>query len=256
MELPKFDRRKTYLDITQFIDNEVGTKQAVIGLSGGIDSTVTAILTADVIDKDKIFGIIMPHTSITDFRDAKQITDYLGINRIVIPIAEIYQQMLDSLPEVDNAVAQANLQARIRMSILYAYANQLEGIVVGTTNKSEAMIGYYTKHGDGGVDIEPLIGLYKTQERELARDIGTPQNIIEREPTAGLWSGQTDENELGITYNELDRILYTYERINDPRTIAEIIDSDVDQVRRVIRMVNDSEHKRTMAKGGPNVRYS
>ena len=216
-----------------------GAKGAVVGLSGGIDSAVTVTLCKKALGTN-VLGVIIPCESDPhDQEDALLITTKLGIMTLTVRLDETYQALVPGLSD-GTRMANANLKARLRMAILYFLANTLSYLVVGTGNKTELMVGYFTKHGDGGVDILPLGGLYKTQVWELARALNIPDKIINKTPTAGLWLGQSDEEELGISYAELDR---TLQAIN-----ARCTDSiPQENIRRVWQWVESSAHKRQPA---------
>ncbi|HEV2128355.1 MAG TPA: NAD+ synthase [Thermomicrobiales bacterium] len=231
-----------------------GADRFVLGLSGGIDSAVVAGLAARAVGSDRVFAVMMPAASNpSDLESAALVAQAFGIPattidltaptqslRAVLPSAPDVQERL-GLPSAPPAeavqLADANIKPRLRMATLYYVANLCRGIVLGTGNKTEAMIGYFTKYGDGGVDLLPIVDLYKREVREVARAIGVPQQVIERPPSAGLWQGQTDEDEIGITYDELDRTLEGIES-GDTR------DADPATVERVMQMVASSEHKR------------
>jgi NAD+ synthase len=167
----------------------------------------------------------------------------LGIRSKTIDLSGIYDTFIRALPR-GNSLARANLKPRLRMSALYYFANTLNYLVCGTGNKSELMVGYFTKHGDGATDILPIAGLLKKEVRKLARELGIPSHIITKPPTAGLWSGQTDEGEMGLTYRELDDILERIEK-KKPQAQAQA------KVNKVKKMINLSEHKRQ----GPKICY-
>lgn len=182
-------------------------KGIVFGLSGGIDSAVVAALVKESIGKRGILALLLPiHSHSQDLEDAKLVAKRLGIKVITIDLSKTYDSLRKILPQAGK-LAQVNLKPRLRMVVLYYFANKLNYLVCGTANKSELMTGYFTKHGDGATDILPIGGLLKTQVKGLARQLAIPEEIIHKAPTAGLWSGQTDEGELGITYNQLDDIL-------------------------------------------------
>lgn len=196
--------------IAEFIGKKVDEAKVngvIIGLSGGLDSSVAAALSVRALGKEMILGLIMPSptTNPDDTRDAEELARSLDIQYKKIPLEPILEAFRGSL-ELDK-VAYGNLMARVRMILLYYYANLNNLLVVGTGNKSELSVGYFTKYGDGGCDILPLGDLYKTEVRKLARELVIPEKIIEKTPAAGLWEGQTDEGELGIKYEELDKVL-------------------------------------------------
>jgi len=191
-----------------------GSKGVVIGLSGGIDSAVLAILCQRAFPR-KTLGVMMPcHSHPEDKSHAQELAGKFAIPTAEVVLDDIFSALLKVLPgyQVDAAftsLAQANLKARLRMLTLYYIANQLRYMVVGSGNRSELSVGYFTKYGDGGVDILPLGNLVKAQVRGLADFLGVPLSIIDKPPSAGLWKGQTDEAELGFSYDELDRYLLT-----------------------------------------------
>ena len=237
--------------ITAFIKSKVresGAQGAVIGLSGGIDSTLTAYLTVEALGHDNVLGLLLPERGITskhDLDDAVEVAKLLGIEYSVIEISSVLKAYSSVIPGYDSAAktANGNLKARTRMCILYYHANLMRRVVVGTGNKTELLLGYFTKYGDGGVDMEPIGGLYKTQVRELARHMGIAAKIIDKTPTAGLWPGQTDESELGVSYEMADRILAMLVDENKEAALvkkkfpAEIVDL-------LAARISSSEHKR------------
>ncbi|MDO8690077.1 MAG: NAD+ synthase [Dehalococcoidia bacterium] len=211
----------------------------VVGLSGGIDSATVGALAKKAMG-DKVLGLIMPCGSIpADERDATLAARSLGIKTERVDLTPMFEMLLATLPPGQD-LARANLKPRLRMMTLYYFANNLNYLVAGTGNKSELIVGYFTKYGDGGVDVLPLAGLVKTQVRELANELKVPREIVERVPSAGLWEGQTDEGEMGITYEELDRTIQLVEAGDlsrcDPRTLE-----------TVRRLYQASEHKRSLA---------
>jgi NAD+ synthase len=222
----------------------VKAKGIVLGLSGGVDSSVVASLGKLALGKNKVLALILPcHSQAQDLKDAKIVAKILGIRTKVIDLSKIYNNIVNILPKANN-LAKANIKARLRMLILYYFANQFNYLVCGTGNKSELMIGYFTKHGDGATDILPIGDLLKGQVRVLARELGIPEDIIVKTPTAGLWPGQTDEREMGITYTELDDIL--------GRLLAkrkQVL--SLDKTSKVEKMIKSSAHKRQ----GPKICY-
>ena len=173
-----------------------------------------------------------------------EVAQNLGMNYKQIAIDSILKEYL-SLTQLDNNnLAIGNLKARIRMSIIYFYANSKNYLVCGTGNKSEILIGYFTKHGDGACDIEPIGDLYKTDVYELAKYLEIPQEIIDKPPRAGLWNNQTDEDEIGMTYKLLDKILYRFiEKEIDADSIAKELDIEVNEVNDIINRVERNQHK-------------
>ena len=195
-------------------------KGVVVGMSGGLDSSVLAVLCYRAFPQS-MFGVLMPcYSSQEDREHALATASKFSIPTKIVVLDTVFDTLLKALPgdRVDPAVsrlAQANLKSRLRMLTLYYFANQLKYMVVGAGNRSELSVGYFTKYGDGGVDILPLGNLVKGQVRELASFLGIPQQIIDKPVSAGLWQGQTDEAELGFTYEELDRYLVTGEVSNE-----------------------------------------
>lgn len=217
-----------------------GAAGAVFGLSGGVDSAVVAALCHRALG-ERALGLLMPcESGLRDAEDAALVAGALGLKTEAVPLDGALCALLEVLPEAPR-MARANLKPRLRMAVLYHYANRLGYLVVGCGNRSELMTGYFTKHGDGAADILPIGGLYKTRVRELARALGVPSRIVEKPPGAGLWEGQTDEGELGITYQELDRALAALETGE-----SEGVDPEV--LRRVREMVERSGHKRSPAR--------
>jgi NAD+ synthase len=146
--------------------------------------------------------------------------------------------------ESASRLCMGNLKARIRMSLLYFHANRMNRMVIGTGNKTEILLGYFTKYGDGGVDLEPIGGLYKTEVWELSRRLGIPDPLITKKPSAGLWAGQTDEAELGISYVKVDEVLKRLEQNEDPETILNTLGISAEQLNSVMNRIERSEHKR------------
>ena len=248
-EIPKIDVEKTKDDIVKFVQNKVSEANAdglVVGLSGGIDSTLAAFLACEAVGKENVFGIVMPSTTTPteDKLHGTTIAQLLGINYKEIAIDSILNEFLSVTQLEENKLAIGNLKARIRMSIIYFYANSKNYLVSGTGNKSEILIGYFTKYGDGACDIEPIGDLYKTDVYQLAKYLEIPQEIIDKPPRAGLWNNQTDEDEIGMTYELLDKILYRFiEKDIDANSIADELDIEVDDVNDIINRVNRNKHK-------------
>lgn len=248
-EIPKIDLEKTKTDIVEFIKSKVSEAKAdgiVVGLSGGIDSTLIAYLSCEAVGKENVFGIIMPSTTTPpeDKIHGIEIAQSLGIDYKQIAIDSILNEFLSMTQLEDNDLAIGNLKARIRMSIIYYFANQKNYLVSGTGNKSEILIGYFTKHGDGACDMEPIGDLYKTEVYSLSEHLDIPKEIIKKPPRAGLWENQTDEAEIGMSYELLDQILYLYTQKDEKQTeIAEKLEISVDDVDMIIEKIKRSEHK-------------
>lgn len=251
-EIPKLDVKKTKDDIVEFVQNKVSEANAdglVVGLSGGIDSTLAAFLACEAVGKENVFGIVMPSTTTPteDKLHGTVIAQLLGINYKEIAIDSILNEFLSVTQLEEDKLSIGNLKARIRMSIIYFYANSKNYLVSGTGNKSEILIGYFTKHGDGACDIEPIGDLYKTDVYQLAKYLEIPQEIIDKPPRAGLWNNQTDEDEIGMTYELLDKILYrNLEKDIDANSIADELDIEVNDVNDIINRVYRNKHKSTV----------
>jgi NAD+ synthase len=229
--------------------HEAGARGIVLGLSGGIDSAVVARV-AQMACPDGVMTLIMPaHSNPQDADDARLVAHAFGLPVMTIDLTHTVeallaqaQQALGTWPpgaapdnEQVSRLAQANLKPRLRMTTLYYVANRLNYLVAGTGNRTEIAIGYYTKYGDGGVDLLPLGALVKSEVRALARELGVPARVIEKPPSAGLWVGQTDEGEMGFTYAELEDHL-----IKGPDAVAPAT------AMKIERLVRASEHKRHM----------
>lgn len=227
--------------ITKFIQQQAGEKPVVLGLSGGVDSAVVAALAVRAFGSEKVLALIMPSASNSpmDEKLARLVAKNLKIRTKKIDVDKIVKSFETSDIIFRQPKIKGNLKARVRMSLLYGWANKLNAIVLGTGNKSELMAGYFTKYGDGGVDILPIADLYKTQVWELAQYLKVPAEIIARPPTAGLWAGQTDESEMGIGYEKLDKILMAMENNN-------LEDFKISEVALVKKMVVNSAHKRVL----------
>ncbi len=244
-----FEKAKEIIvDLIRTKTQEAGVNSAVVGLSGGIDSALTAYLTVEALGHENVLGIHLPELNVTpaeDVLDATEVADRLNIEFKTIDISEILSSFMYSIPESNDAtpLTNGNLKARIRMSVLYYYANLSGRMVMGTGNKTEIMLGYYTKYGDGGVDIEPIGDLYKTEVMELSRMVGVPEGIITKPPTAGLWVGQTDEEELGISYVVVDKMLEMLLDAKDPEYIQDILGVSGEQMDSIIQRISANIHK-------------
>lgn len=244
--VPRFEPEMTDV-IVRFIAHRVEMARscgAVVGISGGIDSTVVAALCVRALGKDRVMGFMMPENEPEP--EAFRALEWLGIGCRVQPIGGLLKAALEAGPDEISRECAGNIKARLRMVLLYAEANQNGRLVVGTGNKSELLLGYFTKFGDGGSDILPIGDLYKTQVRELAGELGVPDMIMKLVPTAGLYPGQTDESELGISYDRLDRVLLGLELRLDREQIVRKAGVRISDVDMVIRRVERSVHKRSL----------
>jgi len=225
-----------------------GSEGVVVGLSGGIDSALVARLARDALGAEHVLGILLPDAAFPEelLRETEEYARTLGIKWRTIPIETVEAAYRALVPELADPVSLGNVKARIRMTIDYAIAREGHRLVAGTGNKSEILLGYFTKYGDGGVDLLPLGDLYKTDVRAIAEDLQLPAAIRERPPTAGLWEGQTDEGELGMTYADLDQILYGLEQLRSEEEIASLTGFPVDRVRAIEERVMRFRHKRRL----------
>ena len=243
-------RRDHIVDFIRETAADAGADRAVLGLSGGIDSSLTAHLVVEALGADALHGLVMPGavSSGENMSDAERIAQELGVEYDVIEINPFVDQLLETFPEAEgDREAVGNARARTRAVVNYLVANHENGIVVGTGNRAEAQVGYFTKYGDGAVDCHPIGNLYKQQVRQLARHVGVPEDIVTKEPTAGLWQGQTDEEELGLGYDTLDAILAVH--IDGPLSAdaaARELDVPASAVERVRSLSERSAHKRSV----------
>jgi NAD+ synthase len=214
-----------------------GARGYVVGVSGGIDSACVAALCQRAVG-DGVLALWLPcHSSVEDAEMSELVAHSFGLHRTAVDLGPTFDGLVAALPRDATNLAKANLKPRLRMAALYAVAQTQGYLVAGAGNKTEIMVGYFTKYGDAGVDVLPLGDLYKGQVRELARELGVPQSVIDRPPTAGLWPGQTDEGEMGIAYNRLDEALAAIEAHRTEGIEPEVL-------AQVQRMIRGSEHKR------------
>ncbi|MBI2914621.1 MAG: NAD+ synthase [Firmicutes bacterium] len=225
---------------------EAGARGVVVGLSGGIDSAVTAVLAKKAFPEN-VLGVLMPcESNPKDAEDAWLVANEFAIPTQTVDLGPVFRLLVSTLDEAGSTsgsavrpelgrevLARANTKPRLRMITLYYFANRLNYLVAGTGNRSELTVGYFTKYGDGGVDLLPIGGLVKQQVRALARYLGIPGDLITKAPSAGLWSGQTDEGEMGLSYEDLDEYITSGE--GEPEIVS-----------RIQTLNRQSEHKRNM----------
>jgi NAD+ synthase len=236
--------------LARFIRAEItrtGLTRAVIGISGGIDSALVAFLAVEALGAENVLGVRMPYkTSSQDsLEHGMLVIETLGIPHKTIAITEMADGLIDNVPEM-SSMRKGNIMARCRMVTLYDQSEDFKGLVVGTGNKTEILLGYSTLYGDGAHAINPIGDLYKAQVRQLSRAIGVPQPIIDKAPSADLWAGQTDEEELGFTYDEADRLLYLL--VDGRYSPAECVEAGFkpEFVETVTRRIRRNHFKRVM----------
>ena len=247
IDLPQTERRllhfiRAYVEKTQ-------AKGLVVGLSGGVDSSTVAALSAKAIGGNKVLGICLPERETWnehDIQHAKNISRLSTTQFELIDITSTIEAIRKTIPSYNSEqrIPDGNIKARSRMVILYYYANSLQRLVVGSGDKSEIMLGYFTKWGDYCADLAPLTDLFKTQVQALARHLSLPEEIVAKPPTPALWPGQSTEGELGLRYETLDLILYGLEHFMLPEEISRQLNLPLDTVTRVEERWLRSEHKR------------
>jgi NAD+ synthase len=204
---------------------QAGCDGVVFGLSGGVDSSVIGVLAKQAFH-DNSLGLIMPcNSNPQDRTDALSVAEKFDIDYRVVDLTPVYSLLADTLQTAEpaNKIALANLKPRLRMTVLYYFANCRNSLVVGSSNRSELELGYFTKYGDGGVDIAPIGNLVKAEVRMLAKALGIPEPIIEKPPSAGLWEGQEDEKEMGLTYKEIDSFLLSGQASHQTQAMIKIM---------------------------------
>lgn len=236
--------------LTGFIKTEIsrsGFSRVVLGLSGGIDSALSCYLAAEAVGPENVMAIRMPYkTSSQDSLDhAKLIIDTLGVQSLTIPITEMVDPLINHFPDMDNR-RKGNIMARQRMIILYDQSEAFKGLVLGTGNKTEILLGYSTLYGDSACAINPIGDLYKTQVRALSKAMGIPTPLLEKAPSADLWIGQTDESDLGFTYEQADQLLYLL--IDQRYKPEECVEAGFSEsfVKAVIQRVRRNQFKRVL----------
>lgn len=235
--------------IVKFIEEEIKSNKfnhALLGISGGIDSALVASLAVDALGKENVFGILLPYklSSKESIEDGLKVVENLGIKYEIIDITEIAEPYLTK-EKIGDKFRIGNFLARIRMSIIFDKAREFDAIVLGTSNKSEIMLGYTTWYGDMAAGIYPIGDLYKTQVFGLSKHVGVPESIIAKKPSADLWPGQTDEDEIGTPYSEIDQILYLY--LEERKTKEEIVELGFkkEDVENVLKRMFATQFKRT-----------
>ena len=270
MEIPnelKIDEKKAVNYTIKWIKDyfkPLKTKKAIVGLSGGRDSAFTAYLCSLALGKNNVLGLIMPSDSNPkeDENDAYAVAKAIGIKteRISIsPIMKAIEKKNPELKKAKNRIARANIKARLRMLLLYKEANELNAIVAGTDDRSEHALGYYTKYGDGGVDINVPEHLYKTQLRQILLWLGKNEKmnvfskIAEKIPSPQLWKGQTAENELGLLYEEIDKVLYSIneKKLLKPEKIEKVTGIKKEKVIKVMELIKKNSHKNMLPPSPP-----
>ena len=236
--------------IRTYVENS-GAKGIVLGMSGGIDSNTIAALSALAIGGDKVLGLMLPEKETynpKDIEDAQTVADKFGIQTQLCEITPALEGFYKSMPVFDPAdrLCKGNIKARTRMVYIYYHANKLNKIVCGSSDKSETMMGYFTKWGDVAADIAPIMDLYKTQVRKLAEHTGIPTALAMKPSTPALWPNQSAEGELGIKYEVLDLILFGLERFMSTTEIAEQLNMEEAEVEKIKARWLSVEHKRRM----------
>lgn len=236
--------------LTAFLRSETrraGFERAVVGLSGGVDSALACTLAAEALGPESVLAVRMPYktSSPESYEHAGMLIEATGVQEVTVAITEMVDPLLERFPGVDQVRA-GNVMARMRMIVLYDQSAAFHGLVVGTGNKTEILLGYTTLYGDSACALNPLGDLYKTQIRQLARAVGVPEAIIDKPPTADLWQGQTDEGELGFTYEAVDRLLYLL--IDARYSPDDCVEAGFERpfVEAVIERVRRNHYKRIM----------
>ncbi len=251
VKIPLIDAPHTIKLIEDFIKtrvSEAGAKGVIIGLSGGIDSSVVATIAVRALGPKNVYTLFLPSktTPNTDLNHIKSLCSQLKLDVEVINIQKMIDIFAEEMQkeEESSLLEWMNIKPRIRQTIFYFFANQLNYLVCGAGNKSELMVGYFTKYGDGAVDILPIGDVYKTHVFQLGEYLNIPEEIINKTPSAGLREGQSDEAEIGMSYSQLDSILFGLERFQNEADIAERLQIPLLEVKRVRSMLYHSEHKR------------
>ena len=236
--------------LTGFIQTEItraGFSRAVVGLSGGVDSSLSCYLAVEALGAENVLALRMPYetSSSGSLEHAQLVIDELGVQAETVPITAMVEPLFERFPEADQ-IRRGNVMARARMIVLYDQSQAFGGLVVGTGNKTEILLGYTTLYGDSACALNPLGDLYKTQVRQLARAMGLPDVIIDKPPSADLWVGQTDEGELGFTYAEVDQLLYLL--VDERYSPEDCVEAGFAEsfVSQVIDLIRKNHYKRVM----------
>ena len=236
--------------LVRFLEEEIGKSgfhRAILGLSGGVDSAVVAHLLSRALGPENVWAVCMPYRTSNpeSLADARLVVENLGIHFEVIEITPMVDAYFEMFPSISN-LRRGNKMARERMTILYDHSQELKALVAGTTNKTELLLGYGTQFGDMASAVNPIGDLYKTQVWQLAEHLKVPEKVIKKAPSADLWEGQTDEDELGFTYKEVDQLLYCMvdERYNMEELVEEGFAKEF--VEKIYAKVRDSQYKRRL----------
>jgi NAD+ synthase len=245
---PDLDEEMARRIIVRFLRDGLhrhGFSRGVVGLSGGLDSALVVFLAAQALGAENVLAVAMPYSasSPASLAGAQEVAAATGVRLETIPIHPMAEPYLNSIPEEDR-VRRGNVLARLRMVVLFDLSARENALVVGTSNKTELLLGYTTQFGDSACALLPIGDLYKNQVRRLARHVGVPESILQRPPSADLWAGQTDEEEMGFTYEDVDRLFLRMidERVPPARLLEEGFDRDL--IHRVRTLVRRSQYKR------------
>ncbi len=236
--------------LTGFIKTEVtraGFSRAVVALSGGIDSALSCVLAVEALGATNVLAVRMPYKSSSpdSLEDAQKMIEKLGIPSLTLPITDMVDPLLEELPEMSK-IRKGNIMARARMIVIFDQSEAFKGLVIGTSNKTEILLGYSTVYGDSACALNPIGDLYKTQVRQLSRALAIPDAIIDKPPSADLWAGQTDEDELGFTYEEVDKLLYLL--VDHRYSPRECVESGFSEefVHKVVGRIRKNQFKRML----------
>jgi NAD+ synthase len=244
------ERRDHIETFIQDVVADAGADGGVLGLSGGVDSTTTAYLAASALGPENLYALVLPAEVSSDdnMSDAERVAEELGIDYDVVEIEPLVDALVDAIPGSQcDQTAVGNTRARMRGVINYYVANEENRVVLGTGNRAEALTGYFTKYGDQAVDCNPIGNLYKQQVRQLAKHLGAPEDLAEKQATAELWADQTDEDELGLDYDTIDAILALHvDGDLSPAATERALGVDRDAITTVRELYERSAHKRAM----------